>query len=247
MVRVDEIYNGYLTGELFSNSKTFVIEKKFPDIRRVDLIRNISKNKKVIHIGCVDHLPLINEKIKNNIWLHKIITDVSAKCIGVDINQEGILYMKNKLGYQNVIHADITKDNIPDIENDEWDYMILGEIIEHLDNPISFIHSIVEKYKNNVQKIIITAPNIMVKTRFKRIIRLNAEEINTDHRFWFTPYTLAKILTLAGLKNIYLDFADRSSLTMYELFIRKLKIILWQKNSYPFYYFNSIIAISELK
>jgi len=248
MINVEDVFGKYISGEEFSNSKGFVIKNKFNDKRRVDLIRDYCRAKKIIHVGCVDHLPLINDKIQKNIWLHKIITDVSEKCVGVDTNLEGIAHLKNTLGYKNVVCANIKKDEIQEVSNENWDYLVLGEIIEHVNDPVDFINSIVRKYQNKVQQIIITAPNILVKNRFNKMIKSKAEEINTDHRFWFTPFTLAKIMSLAGLRDIYLDFADRSQLTRFELIVRKFRSMFGQKNvSFPFYYFNSIIGVASLK
>lgn len=235
----------YLNGEKFSNGVDFTIKEKFDDNRRIDIITELCKNKNIIHIGCVDHIPLIKEKVKNNTWLHSLITNVANKTIGIDINKEGIDYIKKEVGVNNVKIADITKDDIPEINNENWDYMILGEIIEHVDNPIQFLSQILKKYKGKVSKIYITAPNILVRNRFEYMVSNSAELINSDHRFWFTPFTLAKVMTLAGFSNIKLDFVDRVSLKKSELVIRKINSISNKKPKYPFYYFNSVVGIAE--
>jgi len=245
MISIKEEIIPYLKGEKFSNGLDLTITEKFEDNRRIDLITKLSVNKKIIHIGCVDHIPLIKEKLSNNTWLHSLITEVADKVIGVDISQEGINYIKNEIGVANVVCADITTDSIPELEGEQWDYMILGEIIEHVDNPIQFLNSILKKYKGIVNKIYITAPNIMVRNRFEHMINTSSELINTDHRFWFTPFTLAKVMTLAGFNNIKLDFADRVTLNKAELVSRKLKTMSNQKSEYPFYYFNSVVGIAK--
>ncbi len=235
----------YLKGEEFSNGINFVIKENFEDNRRIEQIKALCVNKKVIHIGCVDHIPLIKEKVVNNTWLHKLITEVSLKTVGVDISKEGIEFIQNEIGVDNVVCADITKDTIPELENEEWDYMILGEIIEHVDNPIQFLSDILNKYKGMVKEIYITAPNIMVRNRYDYMLHNSAELINTDHRFWFTPYTLAKVMIIAGFNDIKLDFADRVSLKKSELIARKIKMMFGNKSKYPFYYFNSVVGIAE--
>ena len=42
---------------------------------------------------------MIEEKIKNNTWLHSEITKVAKKNLGVDINEEGIRFVKEKLSW----------------------------------------------------------------------------------------------------------------------------------------------------
>jgi len=247
MIQFEKEVIPYLTGDKFSNALNVEIKELFAENQRVELIKNLCINKKVIHVGCVDHLPLIEDKIGKNTWLHKIITDVSTETIGIDINKEGIDYLSAKLKINNVIHADIISDEIPEVSNKKWDYMILGEIVEHVDNPIHFLNKIKEKYQDIVGQIIITVPNILVKNRLKLMVDNSAELINTDHRFWFTPYTLTKVMYQAGFRDIYLDFAERVALTNMELMIRKFKKLINQQSTYPFYYFNSVVGIANFK
>jgi hypothetical protein len=247
MIQFDKKILPYISGEKFSNALTVEIKELFPDNKRVDLIKNLCVNKKIIHIGCVDHLPLIEEKINKNHWLHKLITEVSSETIGIDINKEGIEYLQNKLNIKNVLYANIVTDDIPEIKNKKWDYMILGEIVEHVDNPVHFLNSIREKYQDVVDKIIITVPHILVKNRTTLMYKNSMELINTDHRYWFTPFTLTKVMYQAGFRDINLDFAERVALTQLELIKRKLKRLANKKPFYPFYYFNSIVGIAKFK
>ena len=247
MIQFDKNILPYITGEKFSNALKVEIKEHFPDNKRVELIKNLCVNKKIIHIGCVDHIPLIEDKISKNQWLHKLITEVSEETIGIDINKEGIDYLRNKLNIKNVMYADIITDDIPEIKNKKWDYMILGEIMEHVDNPIHFLNTIREKYQDEVNQIIITVPNVLVKNRTDLMYKNSMELINTDHRYWFTPFTLTKVMYQAGFRDIYLDFAERVALTQSELLKRKIKRLTNQKPFYPFYYFNSILGIAKFK
>jgi len=86
----------FLKGDTFQTSLTISLRKsKHDNISREVVITDMVKGTKVIHIGCSDHIQVINEKIKTNTWLHKLLTDNSEKCIGIDIDKESIEYIKN--------------------------------------------------------------------------------------------------------------------------------------------------------
>jgi len=197
----DKTVETYIKGDHFSNGLKVKIKSNDEDKKaqnRLNYLDEITKNKTVIHVGCVDHLPLIEEKRTKNIWLHERLDKSSSKCLGIDINEEGISYLQNKLGYTDVLQMDILTDEIPsEIQKQNWDYMIMGEILEHVDNPVLFLSELRKKFSSSVNCLILTVPNAFRYTNFVYGLK-NIEFINSDHRFWFTPYTLAKVCSMAG-------------------------------------------------
>lgn len=191
----------YLSGSKFSAG--LAIECKETNVKqpiyRLDYLEKLARNKKIIHVGCVDHLPLIQKKIDENTWLHKRLNNVASRCLGIDINKDGLNYIQNKLGYKDVYEMDIINDTmISQISNEKWDYLILGEILEHLDDPTLFLKKLKANFKDHCESIVITVPNAFKLVNFRRALR-HEELINTDHRFWFTPFTLAKVCASADL------------------------------------------------
>jgi hypothetical protein len=236
----------YLKGDSFQRNLNVDIGKtKHRIISRESAITEIIRNKDVIHIGCSDHIQHIEEKIKNNKWLHKLISDNARSCIGIDIDKESIEFIKNKLGYTNVFHWDILNDVFDNITSKNWDYVVFGEIIEHLDNPVNFLKELKMKYGENISKFIITVPNIYNKRQFINMMNYR-EVINSDHRFWFTPYTITKILVSAGYNPELISYANLQSLNTSELIIRKIKRLAGMEVKYPFYYFNTIIITGNI-
>ncbi len=236
----------YLKGELFQTTLAVNIEKKrHPVISRESAITQIINNRSVIHIGCSDHISVINEKIKNNIWLHKLITDNSIKCAGIDIDQESIDYLKNELGYSNVFCGNVLTDDFPAITDETWDYVVFGEIIEHLDDPVMFLKTFKSRFGDYIDRFIITVPNIYNKRQYMNMKKYT-EIINSDHRFWFTPYTISKILVSAGYNPEQITYSNLERLTTYELILRKFRQAAGLKISYPFYYFNTIIISGKI-
>lgn len=172
---------------------------------RMDYLVKLAKGKRIIHAGCVDHLPSLEEKIKQNLWLHKLLDEVSVKCVGFDIDDAGIRRVKS-LGFTDVFRFDIIREPLPEIFREtHFDLMILGEILEHVDNPVAFLQEIHDKFHKVADQIVITSPNAFFINNLLGIFE-HEECINSDHRYWFSPYTLAKISTLAGFKVNSFDF-----------------------------------------
>ena len=236
--------NQYITGEKFSAALYLPFSPhKFENIDRFDKLIQIVNNKRIIHIGCCDHLSLIEEKISKKRWLHKLLVENTQKCIGIDINQEAVEYITNKLNIKDVICLDILKDNI-DLGDEIWDYVILGELIEHVDNPVDFLQTLRQKFHGKVKKIIITAPNVF-NIFHARYIKKNIECINTDHRYWFSPFTLSKIATISGLRNCELTYAHTVRLPFFKAVIRYFKNKLKIKSYYKANHFLSVILIAD--
>lgn len=218
----DEI-NPFLKGEKFTNALKVPISEPEKKISlRMDYIENIIKGKNVIHLGCADHIPLIINKIKKNTWFHKRLTEVSKECLGIDIDLDAVEYIKTELGYQNVIYADIVNDEpLKEIVSHKWDYIVIGELLEHLDSPITFLSSIQKKYSKVIDHLIASAPNALRMDNYRNA-KKHQELINSDHRFWFTPYTLAKILTLSGFKIESFQFCEGFKVGQHLLYKKRL-------------------------
>ncbi len=208
MVVIDNAVKPYLAGEKFDNGLRVRIAEKQKLFSRIEFLVRYAEGKKVIHMGCADHIPIILEKVQNNTWLHKRIDQVAQKQIGIDILPEAVEYIRKELGFANILTLDIVKDPVPEeIKSDLWDCMILGEIVEHIDNPVEFLTEIRQKYAPFVKEIVITVPNALSVSNFYQAIGKNTEKINTDHRYWFTPFTMQKILIRSGFKPLYHEFA----------------------------------------
>lgn len=221
MIFTDLVKN-YLSGKEFSNAAVVSLDMKIEILYRDDYLLHISKNKKILHLGFVDHIPLIDEKINKNKWLHKKLMDVSSLCYGVDINHEGIAYIKDRYGFENLYALDIINDTLPDeILNTHFDYILIPDVIEHIGNPVEFLSKIRNRFKNNVDSLVITTPNAFRLNNF--INTFNKQEIiNSDHRFWFSPFTLSKVVYDAGYKVDFLGFFEHSRLSKRQIFRKML-------------------------
>lgn len=198
----------YLRDEKFSAGLFVKISHPEKNLsNRIDFICAYSKGKKILHVGCLDHIPLVEKKISQGLWLHKRIDEVAGKQLGIDINLEGLEWARTKLGYDNVHYENIISQDPPGemITSETWDAMILGEILEHVDNPVAFLSQLKNKYAPYVKEVLITVPNAFTLDNFLLALR-HQECINTDHRSWFSIYTLSKNLTLAGFADFDFHF-----------------------------------------
>ena len=215
----DDLTKSYLSGSKFSNGGIISLDSQKSNILyRDDYLLKITENKNILHLGFLDHLPLIDEKIKKGNWLHKKLMDNSDICYGIDINKEGIEYIQNKYNYDNLYAMNIITDVIPEeILNTKFDYLLIPDVIEHIGNPVEFLHSIKERFEDNVDKVILTTPNGFRLNNFLNSFK-NIEVINTDHRFWFTPFTLSKIVTDAGYVINNIGYFEHGKLSRRQIF-----------------------------
>lgn len=246
-MKFDSKTYSYIKGEKFSNGKDIFFKEKSQALSRIEYITKIIYNNDNIHFGCADHIPLIDEKINQNKWLHKLILESSNSCVGIDNNKEAIDYIQSKFKIDDIYYYDITlSQKLPNkITEKKWDYIILGEIIEHTDNPVNFLKLIKTNFEKNTKKIIITSPNVFNYSTINDI-KKNKENINTDHRYWFSPYTLSKIAYLSGLKNIEFSFADPINLPYRFKIYKHFQLLKKRSVMLPPYCFNTIILTADL-
>lgn len=244
-MKLDERTFEYLKGKTFSNSLEVPYDYFQSIPNRIQFLTELVRNKRVLHLGCLDHLPLIDDKIRRNQWLHKELTTAAALCLGVDIDKETRDYVKSKHGFDNIILGDFTKQKLVEITQQRWDFAILGELLEHIDNPVQYLSDIRNLYSDCLKKIIITVPNAWTQTTIRKASQ-SVEIINSDHRYWFTPYTLAKVITQAGMNLEEIYFANRVPLTKSELIRAKLLKTIGKEVRYNFTYASSIVAVANL-
>jgi Methyltransferase domain len=187
----------YLNGNQINANCEILFDPDLKLKNRETVLSELVKQLKVIHVGCVDHLEIMPSKIEAGTWLHQILMKSSARCLGIDINPAGISFLKEHYQIDDLYVGNLAAERIEAIENDHWDYLLLPEVLEHISNPVSFLTSVREKYYPYIKKIIITVPNVFAYPEYKMASK-NIELINTDHRYWFSPYTLLKVVNDAG-------------------------------------------------
>lgn len=212
----DSDFYEYLSGKKFSCTYQMKISGQRVNRSRIECILNLVSGKKVIHIGCCDHLEFIKRRVrKEQYLLHDFLVQNCKSVIGIDNQWESVELFREKIGFDDIYCMDLLQDGkalrsklFQRVEKDgPWDYVLLGEVLEHIDDPVLFLQNILGVFRGIANQIIITVPNAFAG-QWRELAKENIEQINTDHRYWFTPFTIAKVMYQAGLMIEELNFAD---------------------------------------
>jgi len=204
---------------------------------RVSFIVENCRGKDVLHVGCVDS-GLLSERLDVENLLHKRLSQVAGQIVGLDIDAAGIEQMRT-LGFKDIHVANI-EENIP--LQQQFDVIVAGEVVEHLNNPGLFLSQIARLLAPN-GIFLITVPNAfnIFPTRF---LFRNIEAVHPDHVFYFSPHTLTELLkrhelTTSALYGYTIDLPQNSLLNTLKKFI--IQILIERKPQFS----EGLIAISR--
>lgn len=195
----------------------------FHKIQSLPLIENRSlflldaaKDKKVLHLGCVD-TGFTEKRIETDQLLHSKLEKVTLHLTGVDSNNEGLEQLK-KLGFSDLVLADI-EEKLP--ISSKYDVIIAGEIVEHLSNPGKFLYHIGELMTKN-GSLIVTVPNAYCLTNFIRVLFNNIETVHEDHVCYYSYVTMRALLKRFGFEvTEQYGYSDLGRVNGIKLFFKK--------------------------
>jgi hypothetical protein len=147
--------------------------------------------KTLIHLGCVDS-GFTMERYENNSLLHMKLANVCNELYGIDIDSDGIDYLQSK-GIKDIHCYNVVTNGVENgcefIREKKIDYIVVGEVLEHLSNPGSFINSISRLAKWYQSKVIFTVPNAFALFRFRKLLK-GIEHVHEDHVCYYSPRTV---------------------------------------------------------
>jgi hypothetical protein len=194
------VYGDFLSGEKLDVGRRFH-DLSVPTIAdRIEYLRRRCTGKKVLHIGCLDHPEIIVERVKNGTWLHGIISSVADLCVGLDVNHSGHDLVRRELGVENIQLLDLSRsvneNDLNPLRQTQWDLILCPEILEHITNHQQFLQNL-RILSQSGTTLIVTVPNAFKFGNFVNGLR-GFESINSDHKYWFTFYTLSRTLSASG-------------------------------------------------
>lgn len=182
-MKIDDPTLALLRGDRFSNGFRFDFERGGRPLRRFERLVEMARGRRVLHVGCCDHVELIESKLIQDRLLHRHLSRAALRCVGVDTNEQGVARL-HELGFPQVF----TPAAVPD---EDFDICLLADVIEHVGDVVAFLR---EMRRYRFGEILVVTPNLF---RLRNFLS-RGEVINTDHRYWFSPFTLCKVLVDAG-------------------------------------------------
>jgi SAM-dependent methyltransferase len=221
------------------------MNKKIEKVQRVEFIRAACKGKKVLHLGCTNY-PYTKEAINTNALLHFELEKIADEVYGFDFDQAGIDILSEH-GAKNLYQADLEKLEVVPL-NKQFDVIVAGEMIEHLNNPGLFLQGI-KRFMNADTSLIITTINAYCAMRFWVYFLRGkgglSEPVHPDHVAYYSYSTLKLLINRADLDVKDFLFYDvgvehRPHSRWYYKFINDVSVRFSPQTS------DGIIAVCEL-
>lgn len=156
--------------------------------KKVEYIRPFVEGRDVLDMGVVAH---DTKTYEHDNWLHKHIVTASKECVGIDMLDDGIAFLREK-GFQ-VQVGDAQGFNL----NRQFDVIVAGDIIEHLHDFPGFFGSVRKHLKPN-GRLIITTCNPWFFVRCLQALFKGKSYVNPEHTAWFCAETLSELVRRFG-------------------------------------------------
>lgn len=205
-MKIEGTLESALTGREQSNAVSLRLNSHASaGVDRVRALERRAKGRRILHVGCADHEEQIAAKMQTGDWLQARLEGVASYCLGVDTNAKAIAHLQ-EIGDYNV-QAVQPNDFSFGLDSESFDLIIIGEVLEHIDNPVAFLEGLRTAWSGRVNEIVLTVPNAFYWRSILRVTR-GAELINSDHRYWFTPYTISKVGYASGFEGVDIAMAS---------------------------------------
>jgi 2-polyprenyl-3-methyl-5-hydroxy-6-metoxy-1,4-benzoquinol methylase len=149
------------------------------------------RGRRVLDVGIVAH---VVRHADGPDWLHRRIRRQASDCLGVDIVEDGIEQLRSQ-GYR-VRCVDATSD--VDL-GERFDRVVLGEIIEHVDDPVALLR-FSRRHLNTGGEIFASTPNGLYIANVLESLKQNVTTPNAEHVGAISPAGALEIGRRAGLE-----------------------------------------------
>ena len=170
---------------------------KLPHAEMVDrfaYLRDLCAGRRVIHVGFVD-MGCAQLNTQSGVWLHEHLDRTARELVGIDLDTAGVENAKER-GYEAYAIDACDAAAVAAAGIAPAEVVVAGEVIEHLDDPGSFLQGV----HNLVAPggiLVVTTPN--AAGLFNSIAVLGNMEVNhPDHVVLFTCRTLDAMLMRHG-------------------------------------------------
>ena len=177
---------------------------------RSGLLKHIKgENLTVLDVGCATG--------QNGSYL--LENKIAKKVVGVEYDEQMGLEAEKKLS-KTIIGSIEDKQILDNLKEDQYDYIILGDVLEHLVDPWKVL-TILAGYLNPNGKVILSIPNVQHIDVFYNVYIKGTWPLNKaglfdrTHLRWFTKKDLMQLIKKANLRAENIErrfkFRDLSS------------------------------------
>lgn len=166
--------------------QTLAAARRPPVPDRTAYLQDLCRGRRVLDVGVVDHT------VDSGQPLHRAVASVAGYCLGVDI-LEGPVNRLREQGF-NVRKCDITRDDV----GEQFDVMVVGEVIEHLGNPAG-LFAAGGRVLSPGGRMVLTTPNPFYMARARDNLRGRCFD-SVDHVTYLFPSGIAELAEREGLR-----------------------------------------------
>jgi len=166
----------------------------------------LSRGKQVLHFGFLD-LPLLEAKLVSGELLHTHLKEVALSLYGVDIDTRGLEMYRRISGDRENTILDIQDEGV-DLSGlaRNFEVILFPEVLEHLQNPGTALLNLHRLCRANGGSVLcVTVPNAFSVEGFVSALD-GTEIVHPEHYYYFSPYTLRKLLADCGYKKVSLSY-----------------------------------------
>lgn len=164
------------------------------------LLAHIPNASKVLDIGC-----------GTGTLGGRLVTDKNCDVTGVDINPDSIVIAAQKL--TQAMCADISKTSLSKTLNEQFDIIVLADVLEHISEPDKLLHDC-HKLLNANGKLLVSIPNAAY---IGAILSLYYDEweygeegiLDTTHVRFYTRNSILKLLENNGYQAQIIDYVAK--------------------------------------
>lgn len=157
---------------------------------RPEYLVELGRGRRVLDLGVVDHTSRSDRRTQ---WLHGQLAGSARECLGVDVIPSEVDRLVEE-GFD-VRCMDLTAGERPE---GEWDVIVAGELIEHLDRPGELFRAVAELLAPN-GVFVLTSPNPYAAWRVFQQLRDRPSD-NVDHALLLNPWGIAELADRWGLR-----------------------------------------------
>lgn len=165
--------------------------EKSKTIDKFNFIIEFCKDKNVLDVGCIGQ----DKSYTSEEWLHGRIKKSAKELIGADIMKEEVVKL-NELNFSIYLPEELLT------LNKKFDVIVMGDVIEHVNDPGQFL-SFYSQFLTENGRMIICTPNSFGVRYFIQVLIYGRPGTNEEHTLAFDPLVILELF-----KRIRLEPTD---------------------------------------